>query len=184
MSSRLSSLSWRMALRQKVARLKKRDRAVKVAVIGVGQELCGDDAAGAYVADRLRSSQSPAPAKCSEADRPAVELFVLNGESAPENCTGRLRRFAPDLVLFVDAAEMGQPPGTVRTLDLSTATGFGASTHSVSLGVLGSFLTCQLGCETVLLGLQPGSTAFGTPLTAPVRRAADQLVLVLSQLAR
>ena len=35
---------------------------------------------------------------------------------APENFTGPLRRFRPDLVLLVDAAQMDAEPGTIGWL--------------------------------------------------------------------
>ena len=41
-------------------------------------------------------------------------FLCLSAGAAPENCTGLLRRFRPDLVLLVDAAEMGEAAGAVR----------------------------------------------------------------------
>jgi hydrogenase 3 maturation protease len=139
-----------------------------VAVVGVGQELNGDDAAGVLVARRLAKQQ-----RARENDpRPAsISLLVVEGAHAPENCTGALRRFAPDLVLLVDAAEMEDPPGTVRWLDWHEAVGLDASTHSLPASMVARYLVGELSCEVALIGIQVQDTSLGAGISPAVRRA-------------
>lgn len=141
-----------------------------MAVVGVGQELNGDDAAGVLAARALRQRQR---AGSSDAHRPALfSLLVIEAAQAPENCTGSIRRFAPDLVILVDAAEMGDPPGTVRWLDWRDAGSLGASTHTLSLSMMARYLVGELACDIGVIGIQPLDTSLGAPVSPAVRRAA------------
>jgi hydrogenase 3 maturation protease len=140
-----------------------------VAVVGVGQELNGDDAAGVKVAQALLKRQR---AGSSDAPRPApFSLLVVEAAHAPENCTGAIRRFAPDLVILVDAAEMGDPPGTVRWLDWREAVGLNTSTHTLQPSMVARYLATELSCEVALVGIQVYDTALGAPVSPAVRRA-------------
>src|SRR3989304_235438 len=93
----------------------------RAAVVGLGQEWGGDDAAGLQVARTMLRAKSLA----------GSAWLVVDAGSAPENCLGALRRHKPDLLLLVDAAEMGESPGAVRLLDWKAATGLSASTHTL-----------------------------------------------------
>jgi hydrogenase 3 maturation protease len=143
-----------------------------VAFLGIGHPLRRDDAAGVEICERLR------PALRGRSD-----VLVVSGGSAPENCVGALRAFGPDLVVIVDAARMGQPPGTVLRIDPSDPRAAGASTHTLPLPVFCEYVAGTLDCEVTLLGIEPADTSFGEGLTPAVeravaeaaRRAADEL---------
>lgn len=157
----MSPKSWQEALRADLQRLEKDDRPTRLAVLGIGHELYGDDAIGIKLVETLQASI------------PAVEdLLALVGGSAPENLTGALRRFQPDMVLLVDAALMGLPPGQAAWLDWRNTTGFSASTHTLPLHILASFLESDLGCTVALLGIQPERTDCGAPLSPAVQKTA------------
>ncbi len=141
----------------------------RVAVVGVGQELNGDDAAGVRVAQALLKRQR---AGSSDAPRPVpFSLLVVEAAHAPENCLGAIRRFSPDLVILVDAAEMGDPPGTIRWLDWRNTASFGTSTHTLSLSMMATYLVDELACDIGVIGIQPCNTSLGAPVSAVVRRA-------------
>jgi hydrogenase 3 maturation protease len=143
-------------------------------VVGIGQELRGDDAVGVRTARRLVKRQR---AGGREALRPAsLFLLVVEAGPVPESCTGPLRRFAPDLVILVDAADMGEMPGAVRWLDCTEADAAAGSTHSLPLSLFARFLGEEFGCQVALLGIQPAALTFGAPLTDPVRRAMRRVV--------
>src|SRR6478736_4064730 len=69
----------------------------RISVLGVGNPFRSDDGAGVLVARRLASRE------CALA---TGHLLIIEAGHAPENTTGELRRFAPDLVLIIDAADM------------------------------------------------------------------------------
>lgn len=155
-------------------------RPLRVALVGIGQELRGDDAAGVKVArsllrrQRRRQKVDPAP------DTPA--LLIVEGGPAPENCTGLTRRFQPDLVILVDSAHMEEPAGTIRWLDWKDITGLSASTHSLPLYMFAQYLTAECHCAVALIGIQPLHTNLGEPLSDAVRRAVRRTADTLSAL--
>lgn len=117
----------------------------------------GDDAAGMLLARLLRPL-------ANTNDR----FFVACAGTAPENYTGLVRRFKPDFVLFVDAAQLNEKPGTVRWIPWRMTTGLSASTHTLPIYLLASYLNREMGCQVALLGIQPDHLSFG-PLTPIVR---------------
>lgn len=152
-----SSGPWRRRWRRGVESVPGR-----VAVVGVGHELRGDDAAGLAVARRTQAFAGE-------------RLLVLEGGPAPENVTGLLRRFRPELVLLVDAAEMGAAPGTVRWLTPDAVEGLSATTHTMPLSMLARYLQHELDCGVYLVGIQPGQNEIGQPLSEAVEKAVEAL---------
>lgn len=144
------------------------DPLPRLAVIGIGHELRGDDAAGLAVARALRSALAN-----------DERLLVIDAGPAPENHTGPLRRFAPDVVLLVDAAQMGEPPGAIRCVSWQDLDGFGGSTHTLSPHILATFLIDELGCQVSLIGIQPAQDRVAAELSPEVADAVDTLVLWL-----
>lgn len=136
----------------------------RTALVGVGHELRGDDAVGLFVARALSSCE-------------CASLLVLEAGSAPENFTGSLRDYAPDLVLFVDAVYSGGAPGSVHVLRCEQIAHTGGSTHTLSLHLLAAYLEAELGCEVWLLGIEAGQDRLGSSDLSPaVRRAERRLV--------
>jgi hydrogenase 3 maturation protease len=138
--------------------------------MGIGSQLYGDDAAGVVLARSLLESGIEQP-----------RLMVISAGMAPENFTGLLRLFTPDLVLLVDAAQMDMEPGTVCLLDFQSIQGCSASTHILPLHMFATYLIAELGCEPVLIGIQPVDTSMGSSLSTPVQVAIDTLVIELTE---
>jgi hydrogenase 3 maturation protease len=161
----MSKLSWQASLSQMIRGNKLHGSVPRVAVVGIGHELRGDDGAGLAVARALQTAL---------ADEERV--LVIDAGSAPENQTGPLRRFRPDVVLFVDAAQMDEQPGVIRWLPWKETDGISASTHTLSPSILGRFLISQVGCEVALLGIQPANDAINDRLSPEVAEAVDTVV--------
>lgn len=142
----------------------------RVAVMGIGNELNGDDAAGVLAARTLKQQQEERAAQ----DEPrSSALLVIEAGPAPESFTGKVRRFAPDLVLLIDAAELGDPPGTVHAFDWSAAQGLSASTHTLPPSMLAEFLSRELNCPVALIGIQPRSLEMDAGISDEAARAAE-----------
>jgi hydrogenase 3 maturation protease len=176
----MSTLSWQNSLRTKLA---KHPRP-RVAILGIGNELRGDDAAGVIVARELQSIVGASLA-LAPGDRHAARsmrhlrgspLHIIDAGAVPEAFTGQLRRFDPDLVIMIDAAQMDQPPGTIRLIEWQDTLGLSASTHSLPLNVIAQYLISELKCEVILIGLQPEANDFDTPLSPAMRCAVDELI--------
>jgi len=105
----------------------------------------------------------------------ADNLCLIEGGPAPENVTGQIRAFHPDLVILVDAAHMDMPPGTIQWIPLESIDGMSASSHSLPLSMLASYLTAEIGCEVTVLGIQPVQNEIGFGLSSFVKTAVDEI---------
>jgi hydrogenase 3 maturation protease len=157
--------SWQACLKASLNPPNKAEKPNRLAVLGIGHELCGDDAVGVRLAGML------GPLTTGN-----ERLLVIEAGPAPENFTGPLRRFQPDLVLLVDAAQMHTEPGTIDWLDLQATGGMSASSHTLPLHILVSYLVAELGCQVALIGIQPEQTFADAPLTPQVQAAAQSVV--------
>jgi hydrogenase 3 maturation protease len=161
----MSNISWLASLNQTLTALEENHQPRRVAVVGIGHELRGDDAAGVITARALKQlagNQS--------------NLLMIEAGIAPENYTSTLRQFAPDLVLLIDAAEMDALPGTVCWLSPEAAAGLSASTHSLPLGMFAQYVHAELDCDVVVIGIQPVQLEIGQALSPVVRQAVGSLV--------
>jgi len=140
--------------------------------MGIGNDLRGDDSAGLMVARTLLGD---------ERFENVPDILIIDGGPAPENFTGKLRAFQPELVLFVDAAHMDEPPGTIQWIPLDSIDGMSASTHSLPLSMLAHYLVLELGCGVAVLGIQPGQNEIGTELTLAVCAAVDEISRVVGE---
>ncbi len=108
-------------------------------------------------------------------------MFALLGDTAPENVTGEIRRLAPTHVLFVDAADLGEEPGSVRVFESADIAGMTSSTHTLPLHVIADYLTREVGCRVLFLGLQPKSLVFGETISNEVATAIEDTVAAIAE---
>jgi hydrogenase 3 maturation protease len=166
--TKISNNLWKTSLSQLLNQLKSESgEPPHVAVVGIGNTMRNDDAAGVFVARKLLQRQCAADAS---------HLLVIQAGHAPENVSGELRAFAPDLILLVDAAEMRDVPGTICWVPIQLIEGMSASTHSLPLSMLARYLTLELNCVVALIGIQPKSNAVGEIVSEEVSQAIDEIV--------
>ena len=139
----------------------------RIAILGIGNSLRSDDAAGVLVARELGKSRL-----IQDLDF----LRVWEAGHAPENCIADLRRFAPEIVLLVDAAQLDEAPGTIHWINMEDLDGLSASTHSMPLSMLAKYLTLEFGCQVKLLGIQPRSNEVGETVSCEVLQAVEVIV--------
>jgi hydrogenase 3 maturation protease len=148
--------------------------ARRVAVLGVGSDLRGDDAAGIRVAAALERSLS---------GRKDVGVFL--GHTAPENFSGIIRVFAPSHLVAVDAAGLGSIAGQAAILRGDDIGDTGLCTHGLPLSVMFAYLREALpSLEVVVIGIQPEDTGFGKPVSEAVSRASTRVARDLSAAIR
>ena len=133
-------------------------------LLGIGNPRHGDDALGPVFARAFRHP----------------DWRGLNAATAPENFTSLVRRLHPELLVLLDAADMGLPPGTLRRLDPEAIQSGDFGTHAGSIGHLAGYLSDCAG-KIVILGIQPASTAPGARLSPPVRAALRALADALAR---
>ncbi len=157
------------------ALLKSRLRnAKKVALLGVGSELRGDDAAGLLVARQL--------IRVCGRRKKGAEFKVFIGDTAPENLTGEIKKFKPTHVLIVDSAQMRQKAGAVKFIDPSKVGGISFCTHSLPVNILTDYLITSLGCEIIILGIQPKNIDFGGDVSPEVRESAGHVSAAIKEI--
>jgi len=171
----------------------------RVCVIGIGNRLKGDDAAGPELIDRLtgRSCFHPAspvspvvchrvnwlswlrriPHRCSAARR--RELHCLDVGVAPENYLEKIVSINPDTILLVDAMDFGGEAGTCRLFAADQITGGKLSSHALSLRMTCDYLQQRISARIFILGIQPAQLNMNRPLSAAVKAAVDKLAAEL-----
>lgn len=168
----MSNSCWSEPLAQKLATLRAAlNRVPRLALLGIGNELNGDDAAGVLVVRALHARLASRP-----------HLLLLEAGLAPEAFTAPLRRFAPDCVILVDAALLDEAPGTVALVDWQQTDGLSATTHTLPPSVLVQFIQHELGCPVELILIQPEDIEFDHPVTPAVQQAVDALTEELVRL--
>ncbi len=149
----------------KITLKKQLHNAGRVALLGVGSQLRGDDAAGIFVATKL----SNLPPGIGQTTR----LKVFIGDTAPENLTGEIKKFNPTHLIIVDSADMHEKAGVVKLIDSDEASGFSSCTHSLPLKILTDYLFKSIGCRTTIIGIQPKTLDFGSCLSKQVKKSAE-----------
>ena len=138
----------------------------RVAILGVGNELAGDDAAGSLVARNLLQALPP-----------SERLLVLDGGLAPESFVGKLEAQNSRCL-----GKLIEAPGAIQLLDVNRIPGTLPSTHTLSLNVLTHYLCQALTCAVYFLGIQPEALTFDTPLSPTAAEAVAAATRFLTQL--
>jgi len=142
-------------------------------VVGIGNDLRGDDGVGPAIARALADRVDPA-----DRDR------VIDCGDVPENHIGPILAAEADTIVLCDAADFGGEPGEIRILELSSPSTQAISTHNASLGLLAKVLRASAPVDVVLLGIQPVGTQFGASLSELVKLSAADVTDALSDLLR
>ena len=137
-------------------------RMKRLAVLGMGNRLWGDDGAGSVLAERLKSAQPG--------------LAVFDGGMVPENFLEKVAVTQPDSILLVDTVDFGGTPGECRILTGEDLAHTGLTTHAGSPRILASYLEQRTGAEVSLLAIQPENTAAGALLSDAVRSTVEEWV--------
>jgi hydrogenase maturation protease len=138
-----------------------------IVVVGVGNELRGDDAVGLAVAVRLRG-------------RVPEGVTVVECEQEPTRLLDAWS--GADAAFVVDAAASGGPPGTVHRFDASAepvpARVFRSSTHAFGVGDAVELARAlgRLPGRVVVYGVEGGDFTAGAPLSVEVAAAVDLVV--------
>lgn len=150
-------------IRNRVSSMSSSEAGGKNILLGIGNIDRGDDGVGPYIATHFTHP----------------DWLCFDVGTAPENFTGVVRKHHPRRLVLVDAADMGLPPGEIRRVprDLIQDVGFG--THMLPLYHVIDYLNDAVQEDIVLVGIQPASKDYGEPISAPVLRAAEELIRLL-----
>ena len=141
----------------------------RVVILGVGNTLKGDDAAGPLVCERLSGR---------------VSATVIDAGAVPENYIGPVLEALPDVLFVVDAVDFGGRPGQIRVCMPEEIRGFAFSTHALSLHLSIDLIRRERKLEVYLIGIQAGRTKLGDCLSPAMQEAVEALADTLTQLFR
>ncbi len=139
-------------------------RGTRTVILGVGNVLKGDDGVGPLLCERLAGQ---------------VSAQIIDAGTVPENYLRPIVKARCENLLIVDAVDVGGSPGQVRLLEPDRMGDFAFSTHSLSLHLFLDLLGHEINVRCRLLGIQPGHTQLGRPISAGVREAVETLARIL-----
>ncbi|WP_297418833.1 hydrogenase 3 maturation endopeptidase HyCI [Thermococcus sp.] len=140
----------------------------RIVICGIGNDIRGDDAFGVLVAGRLNELL----------DNP--NILVINCGEVPENYTGKIRDFLPDLVVFVDAVGFNGEVGEYIIADPEGTIGEAVSTHGLPLKFVTRFMKTMINTDFILIGCQPGSTGLFEEPSELIKEKAERLAGLLA----
>lgn len=143
--------------------------AKKVAILGVGSDLRGDDAAGLLVASALAKNLKSSKVK------------VFLGDTAPENLTGEVRKFKPTHLIMIDCADFELKPGAVMIFKPEDIAGITFSTHRLPLKLIADYMESAIKCKTVIIGIQPLALKFDSEVSAVIKSSVKVLAAELKE---
>lgn len=133
----------------------------KVVILGIGNTLRADDAAGSLLARRLK-------------DR--LPFSVIDAGVSPENYLEKITQHKPDTLVIIDAVDFGGAPGEFKVLkadEIKTANLF--TTHNASLALTINYLQNNLKVDIIILIIQPKSLKLSETLSPEVAEALNRL---------
>ena len=142
--------------------------AEKVVVAGIGNGIRRDDFVGVKVVQDL-------------AGKVSRNVHLIECETVPESFVDEIIEITPTHVLLVDAALLGQPPGTAHLYDVEqVVNSTSISTHTLPLRVFCEYVITLTGARIALLLIEPLETDFGEGLSPELQKAADRVVGALA----
>lgn len=142
-------------------------------ILGIGNELRGDDALGSIIARNL-----------SELLNLHENIIVIDGGMVPENFTGLIRREDPTHVILIDAVDMKKKPGYIRIVEKSEIAEYNLSTHAMPLSFFITYLESSTDAEIVLIGIQPKNMDISQYLSKEVKKSIETVVDVLQSVSK
>ncbi len=145
----------------------------KLVILGIGNEIRGDDSLGSVIAQRL-----------SKFFDGQDDVVVLDGGTVPENYTSLIRRENPTHIILFDAVDMKKKPGFVRIVKKEEITSYNISTHAMPLSFLIKYLESTTGAKIILIGIQPKNLDITQTTSKEVEESIENVVSVFDRLIR
>jgi hydrogenase maturation protease len=127
----------------------------KTVVVGIGSHECADDGAGLSIIDRLAGTPS---------------LKTINAGNDPEMSVDLITEESPDIVMFVDSADLGSEPGSVAIIETEQLNPGWGNGHQPPLSAIMTYVAQACGADTFLLGIQPADIRAGYGMSRSVSR--------------
>ncbi len=140
----------------------------RLIVLGVGNKLKSDDGVGPFIINRLK-----------EENIENENLSFIDGETVPENFTGKIRKENPTHLIIVDACLMNSNPGDMQIVNKDEFANIGISTHSMSLSFFVKYLEKDTDIKIIFVGIEPETMDWGEKPTQTVEKSANEFIETL-----
>lgn len=144
----------------------------KIAVLGIGNEIKGDDALGSVIAKKLSESLHN------------DNVVVFDGGTVPENYTGLIRKENPSHIILVDAVDMNKSPGFIRTVKKEEIANYNISTHAMPMSFLIKYLESTIDANIILLGIQPKSMELAHDISKEVADSIEKVLFTFFEIIK
>ena len=141
----------------------------KLVIMGIGNDICGDDGIGPYIVENIKHLESS-------------NVSILNVTTAPENFTGKIRKIDPTHIIIVDAVIMNEGPGKIKIVKKEEVAGVSISTHSMSLSYLVNYLELEKPYNILFIGIEPESMELGQGLSPLVKSSSDEIINIFTEI--
>jgi len=143
----------------------------KIVILGIGNEIKGDDAIGPNTAWKL-----------GELFKKNDDVFVFDGGTVPENYTGLIRKENPTHIILVDAVEIKKEPGYIKVVQKEDISNYNLSTHAMPVSFLIMFMEATIDADIILIGIQPKKMDPGDGISKEVEKSIGIVVNTLFKL--
>ena len=140
---------------------------MKIILLGIGNELKKDDGIGNVIAREFKETEK-------------ADFISIPAETVPENFTSVIRKEEPDVLVIVDAAQMGLLPGEFRVLSKKRLDSEGFGTHGMPLSHLVSYLE-DYASNIYFIGIQPKSVDMGDEISPEVEKGKKALIEIIKK---
>ena len=94
----------------------------------------------------------------------------IEAKTNPENFLERILEFNPKLVVFIDAANIGETPGDMNWIDAGELDTARISTHAFNITMIEEYLKARQSVDVKYFGITPETTRFGYPASDAIKR--------------
>jgi hydrogenase 3 maturation protease len=145
----------------------------KLVVLGIGNDMRGDDALGSLLARKL-----------SNLLKDNQDVTVYDAGTVPENFTGAIKKDNPSHIILIDAVDMKETPGCIRLIAKDEIANYSISTHALPLSFLIRYLESTGTAHTLLLGIQPKNMDLSDEISIEVEKSITYLLKLLDRLIK
>lgn len=151
---------------------------MKEMILAVGNTMNGDDGIGSYIVEHVTQYICESNRKDEDTISSLRKIVTIDCGTLPENYTSVIRNNQPDILIILDAAELGLSVGSFRIIKLEHIGVMSLSTHNMPLSLFVSYVSqfCQ---EVILLGIQPKRMDPYTKLSPELCAVGEEIARLL-----
>jgi hydrogenase 3 maturation protease len=137
-------------------------------IVGIGNTLKGDDAAGMLVCEQLKKAE--------------ISACIIDAGTVPENYIQPIIKKAPRNLILIDAIDFNALPGAIEIFKTEQLSSIAISTHSLSPHLFMDVIFQSIKPQIYCIGIQPAHMHLGHPVSVEVSQAIELLCNILTEI--